>query len=64
MSQERKVDMGAALAELEKDELVARWQRHRMSCLKLAIKLDAAPEHAIEMAEAISVYILNGRPKD
>jgi hypothetical protein len=50
------------IAQLEREELSSRWQRHRMFCLKLAAKLGATtPEEAVEMAEALSTYILNGR---
>jgi hypothetical protein len=53
-----------ALEKLEAEELVARWQRHRELCLEMAIRLGAtSPERAIEMAEELSRYILNGRPR-
>jgi hypothetical protein len=52
------------LRELEKEDLVNRWQLHRQRCLGIAVKLGAtSPEQAIEFAEKIGSYILNGVSK-
>jgi hypothetical protein len=49
---------------IEQDDLVARWQRHRQLCLDLAIRIGVkTPEQAINVAEALSAYILGGKPK-
>jgi hypothetical protein len=48
--------------KLQREDLISRWQRRRMFCLKLAAKLGAAsPEQAIEWAEKIGDYILHSR---
>jgi hypothetical protein len=50
------------LEKLEKEQTESLWQRHRMTCLKLAAKFGATtPEQAFEMADKISSYILRGR---
>jgi hypothetical protein len=57
------VDM-ADLEKLEQEELISRWQKHRMFCLELAVKFGATyTEQAIEMAEEFSKYILIGKQK-
>ena len=54
-----QMDVEERLKELEKSDQIARWQRHHLDCLELAMKLSpASPEQAIEFAEKLSAYIL------
>jgi hypothetical protein len=62
---DREVENGSELdeklKELERRDLVSRWQRHRAECLKLAIKAGAtSPGNIIEIAEKLGAYILQG----
>lgn len=58
------MDIEDRLKELEKHDLAANWQKHRMFCLELAIKLGASTvEQAIDFAERFGIYILKGVEK-
>lgn len=46
------------MTEDESRVLRESWQRHRMFCLKLAVKAGGSGERAIELADMFGVYIL------
>jgi hypothetical protein len=51
------------LEKLDKEALINNWQRHRMWCLEQAMKLNPLhAEQVIEMADALSGYILRPIP--
>ena len=57
-------ELDARLKALEAEALVHDWQRHRMVCLEMAIKIGVqTAEQAIDLAEKLSVYILKGKPR-
>jgi hypothetical protein len=57
-------ELDARLKAIEAEMLVHDWQRHRMVCLEMAIKIGVqTAEQTIDLAEKLSAYILSGKPR-